>query len=223
MSSLSEFSVSTARPLPVVVLADASGSMAQNDKIASLNEAVREMIASFAEMDEARVEIHVAVIAFGGAGARIHLPLQVAHEARWEPLVAEGKTPLGQAIALATTMIEDRALLPRRSYCPTIVLVSDGIPTDEWREPLQALKAAARGGRAHRVAMAIGADAQAQVLEGFVDGASDRNFIFRAADARDIRRFFRWVTLSTQQQSRGPNPNQHSGWEPALAIEELDY
>jgi uncharacterized protein YegL len=223
MTTLGEFSVSTARPLPVIVLADASGSMSQHDKIAALNEAVREMIASFAEMDEARVEIHVAVIAFGGRGARLHLPLQPAHLARWEPLEAEGKTPMGQAITLATSLLEDRALLPRRAYCPTIVLVSDGIPTDEWREPLEALKVASRGGKAHRVAMAIGVDAQAQVLESFVDGAGDRNFIYRAADARDIRRFFRWVTLSTQQQSRGPNPNQPSGWEPALAIEELDF
>ena len=75
MSKLKEFTASSARPLPVIVLADVSGSMSANGKIDALNDAVSEMIATFAEEDDTRAEIHVSVIAFGGGGASIHKPL----------------------------------------------------------------------------------------------------------------------------------------------------
>jgi len=95
MSKLKEFTMSSARPLPVIVLADVSGSMSANGKIDALNDAVSEMIATFAEEDDARAEIHVSVIAFGGGGASIHKPLRPARETRWEPMAASGRTPMG--------------------------------------------------------------------------------------------------------------------------------
>src|SRR5438876_10944541 len=61
MSKLKEFTVSSARPLPVILLADVSGSMAADGKIDALNAAVAEMLAAFAEEDDGRAEIHVAV------------------------------------------------------------------------------------------------------------------------------------------------------------------
>ena len=80
MSQLNEFVMPTARPLPVILLADVSGSMAANGKIQALNDAVAEMIATFAEEDDSRAEIHVAVITFGLDGARLYKPLQPAGE-----------------------------------------------------------------------------------------------------------------------------------------------
>ena len=65
MNKLKEFTVSTARPLPVILLADISGSMDEQGKIQSLNQAVREMIESFRDEDDLRAEIHLAVITFG--------------------------------------------------------------------------------------------------------------------------------------------------------------
>ncbi|MFL5346088.1 MAG: hypothetical protein ACJ8AT_14970 [Hyalangium sp.] len=44
---------------------------------------------------------------------------------------AEGRTLMGAAFELARELIEDRTRLPARAYRPTLVLVSDGIPTDE--------------------------------------------------------------------------------------------
>ncbi|NCC35980.1 MAG: tellurite resistance protein TerY, partial [Chloroflexia bacterium] len=77
MSKLAEFTISAARPLPVILLADVSGSMAADGKIDALNVAVTEMIAAFAQEDSAQAEIHVAVIAFG-AEARMHQGLAAA-------------------------------------------------------------------------------------------------------------------------------------------------
>ena len=46
MTTLSDFTIATPRPLPVIVLADISGSMSENGKIDSLNQALEEMIKS---------------------------------------------------------------------------------------------------------------------------------------------------------------------------------
>jgi uncharacterized protein YegL len=108
MSNLKEFSLSTARPLPVVLLADVSGSMAENGKIDTLNEAVAEMLTTFAAEDSARAEIQVAVITFGKGGARLHQPLLPASRMVWERMNADGRTPLGEALELARELLEDK-------------------------------------------------------------------------------------------------------------------
>src|SRR4051812_9067631 len=52
MSKLKEFTVSSARPLPVIVVADVSGSMGTDGKIEALNAAVAEMLSAFAEEED---------------------------------------------------------------------------------------------------------------------------------------------------------------------------
>ena len=66
MSKLKDFSIATARMMPVIILADVSGSMTAYGKLAALNRAIAEMIAIFASEQDARALIHVAVITFGG-------------------------------------------------------------------------------------------------------------------------------------------------------------
>ena len=205
MSKLKEFTVSTARPLPVIVLADVSGSMSANGKIDALNDAVSEMIANFAEEDDSRAEIHVGVIAFGGAGASLHKHLRPAGETQWESMQASGRTPMGEAFALVRSMIEDRNTIPSRAYRPTVVLVSDGVPTDDWRGPLKQLLESERASKATRFAMAIGADADHETLTAFL--ANDEGRVFEAHEAREIKNFFRWVTMSVTTRSRSANPN----------------
>ena len=47
--AMHDFVAATARPLPVIILADISGSMAGDGKIENLNMAIKTMIASFAK------------------------------------------------------------------------------------------------------------------------------------------------------------------------------
>jgi len=74
MSSLKKFAVATPRPLPVIVLADTSGSMGENGKIGALNAAMKDMVSTFAKESRLRAEIQVGLITFGGK-AQVHLPL----------------------------------------------------------------------------------------------------------------------------------------------------
>ena len=71
MSKFKDFTISTPRPLPVIVLADISGSMSVDGKIDVLNSSIEAMARDFASQDDRRGEIQVAVIAFGGDSARL--------------------------------------------------------------------------------------------------------------------------------------------------------
>jgi uncharacterized protein YegL len=220
MSKLKEFTMSSARPLPVIVLADVSGSMSANGKVGALNDAVSEMIATFAEEEETRAEIHVSVIAFGSGGASLHKPLRPARETRWEPMSASGRTPMGEAFEMARAMLEDRETIPSRAYRPTLVLVSDGVPTDDWRTPLATLLTSERASKATRFAMGIGADADHETLTAFI--AKDEVRVFEAHEAREIKNFFRWVTMSVTTRSRSANPNSVVMVQP-IDLDQFDF
>ncbi|MCB9609594.1 MAG: VWA domain-containing protein [Polyangiaceae bacterium] len=204
MTKLKEFTTQAARPLPVILLADVSGSMGADGKIQALNHAVREMIETFQDESDLRAEIHVSVITFGGE-ARVHLPLAPAQGTTWSDLGPTGGTPMGAAFSLASQMVEDKEAVPSRAYRPTIVLVSDGQPTDQWKEPLEALLSGERGGKAFRMALAIGADADNVALNAFLADPEGR--VYRADEARQIRQFFQLVTMSVSARSRAANPN----------------
>jgi len=213
MSKLKDFSIATARMMPVIILADISGSMSAYGKLASLNRAIAEMITIFADEQDARADIHVAVITFGGDGANLHQPLQPASQIQWIDMEAKGPTPMGAAFELATRLLEDKTIIPSRSYHPNLVLISDGQPTDErgrisdnWKQPLQQLLNSERASKVLRFAMGIGPDADEETLKAFLIGQHPEIPVFRA-DETKIQKFFRWITVTVTSRSRSVNPN----------------
>lgn len=206
MSKLKDFSIATARMMPVIILADVSGSMTVNGKLAAMNRAIAEMIKIFASEQDARAEIHVAVITFGGDGANFHQTLQPASQIQWTDMQAKGPTPMGAAFELATQFLENKTEIPSRSYHPNLILISDGQPTDKWKEPLQQLLNSDRASKALRFAMGIGPDADEETLKAFLIGQHPEIPVFRA-DETQIQKFFRWVTVTVSSRSRSVNPN----------------
>jgi len=207
VTKLKAFAAPQPRPLPVIVLADVSGSMSENGKIEVLNDALKSMIISFAKESRLRAEIQVGLITFGGEFAKEHLPLVAANRIEGvEAFKATGRTPMGNAFELARQLLEDKEKIPSRAYRPVLVLVSDGAPTDDWEAPLAALKGSERAQKASRFAMAIGADADRVMLGQFVN---DRETpVFEADGARDIMKFFKAVTMSVVARSASVSPDQ---------------
>lgn len=204
--ALKEFAVKSARPLPVVILADTSGSMGVLGKIEALNQSIRDMVKSFAAESRLRAEIQLGVVTFGGV-AKAHLPLTPAHQIQGiQEFVADGMTPLGEALTIARELIEDHELIPSRAYRPILVLLSDGYPNDDWEEPFQALLASERAQKATRIALAIGTDADEAMLEQF--GNDPEAPLFHADNAAEIVRFFRAVTMSVVSHSRSTDPSR---------------
>jgi uncharacterized protein YegL len=203
----SGFTTSKAKPLPVVLLLDTSGSM-YGDKINSLNDAVRKMLATFRKEESQASEFLVSIITFGGTAALFRSPAP-ASELAYTDLYADGRTPLGAAIDMAKDLIEDREETPSRAYRPLIVLVSDGVPTDEWESKLDHFVQDGRSAKCDRMVLGIGKEAYAgpgrATLQRFIAGTGHQ--VFEAEDAGEIHNFFKFVTMSVVSRGLSQNPN----------------
>ena len=197
------FTVAKAKPLPVVLLLDVSSSMG-GESIKKLNIAVKEMISDFASAEKNEVEILVSIITFG-AKVLLHTAYTSAKDIEWQDLTVSGSTPMGTAFSMAKAMIEDKETTPSRAYRPTIVLVSDGEPTDSWQQPLRALVNDGRSNKCDRMAMAIGGAASNTVLNEFISGTENK--VFTAQDASQIQEFFKFVTMSVTTRTNSQNAN----------------
>ena len=80
----SKFTAPKAKPLPVILLLDVSGSM-RGDKIRNLNDAVRDMLDTFSDTENGEIEIQVAIITFG-AQIKLHQPLASSSTIQWQNL-----------------------------------------------------------------------------------------------------------------------------------------
>ncbi len=151
---LKDVVIKEARPLPVLLLVDNSGSMA-NEKINTVNVALKEMLAEFSAIKNAKGKISIGIISFGNT-VEVVQPIEKIENVTVPEFKASGKTWMGQAIDMAVDMLEDRNQVPERAYTPTIILLSDGLPSDcpgkmdaknydfaQW-EPLQKLHSSER-------------------------------------------------------------------------------
>ena len=220
MSQLKSFTFASARPLPVILLLDTSGSM-KGGKIDSLNLAASDMIKKFAKEDDSEVEIQVAIITFGGEDAKLHQDLVPASKCEWHNLIPFGKTPMGAAFDMARELIENRDKIPKRDYIPTIILLSDGIPTDgeRWKSALSGLLQSPRAAKAARYAISIGGDTNFEVLNAFLEGTGEK---VRIQQPDKIGTFFNMVTMSVTSRSRSQNPND-TQIKPPSFDEDADY
>jgi len=88
----------------------------------------------------------VSIIVFGDR-AILHLPPTSASSVEWSDMTADSCTAIGAAFSLAKGLIEDKTVIPSRAFRPTVVLVSDGRPTDDWKQPLEFLIAEGRSSK----------------------------------------------------------------------------
>jgi uncharacterized protein YegL len=199
----SKFTAPKAKPLPVILLLDVSGSMS-GEKIRNLNAAVRDMLEDFSDTENSEIEIHVAMTTFG-AEVRLHQALTSASAIQWQDLSADGMTPMGTALQMVKAMIEDKDTVPSRAYRPVIVLVSDGEPTDKWEKPLSQFISDGRSAKCDRMAMAIGAGADESVLRKFL-GDSPHPLLY-AENAKQLRAAFKYITMSVTIRTKSQTPN----------------
>lgn len=182
-----------ARPLHFFVLADCSGSMAADGKMAALNNAIRETLPHLVDVADQNphAEVLVRIIRFA-TGAEWHLEAPTpVRQLRWHDLQSGGYTDLGAAFdllipQLRTPPMEERAL------APAVLLVSDGMPTDEYHAALARLLDEPMGAKAVRMAVGIGRDADLSVLEQFC--ASEEHGPVTANNPEQLVRMIRWAS-----------------------------
>lgn len=204
-----DFTPARARMLPVIILADTSGSM-HGEKIDSLNRAMSEMIESFTQNDSVQAEINVAIISFGGS-AKLVQDLTPVDEITIPIFTAGGGTPLGGAIRLATDLIEDRERLPKNAYRPVIVLLTDGIPTDDANSAISKFVSEGRSRSCDRWSIGIGEgyahEKSKALLEKFLSHSEDK-FVMNVQKANELVDFFAIFSTMLETRTKSKDPNE---------------
>lgn len=213
---LKDVVIKEARPLPVLLLVDNSGSMA-NEKINTVNVALKEMLAEFSSIKNAKGKVSVGIITFGNK-VEVIQPIDKIENVDVPIFQATGKTWMGEAIDKAIDMLEDKNQVPERAYTPTIILISDGLPSDcpgkmdllnydfsQW-EPLQRLHSSERLMNCPKLALGIGEGTNYKMLNAFINNPNIP--VIKANDLATITKFFKWVTYSISKRSVSSNPNE---------------
>jgi len=117
---LSKYTVPAARPLPVILLLDGTGSI-YGEKIASLNSAENEMIESFKLLSAKEVDINLGIITFG---SNVDTPVQLQSVKNIEQihLEANGGTPMGTALKMAKIWWKIKSLSHRKDIDQLLLL-----------------------------------------------------------------------------------------------------
>lgn len=220
MSLISNFIKKEDRALPVFILVDVSGSM-QGQKIGAVNVALKEMINCFKKIENPKGVIELCILAFGDNKVDVIKPLGRITDNDVFDLGANGSTPMGKCFETVADLIEDYNVVSSRAFTPTIVLISDGNPTDfngyhdgmtveeimNWSSLIK-LNSGNRSAKATRLAMGIGGDQDYNILKAFIN--NDTIPVIKATDTDTISKFFDWVTMSISVRSVSSNPNQTS-------------
>ena len=191
------------RPLHFIWMADCSGSMDVDGKIQSLNTAIKEAIPNMQTVadENPNAQVLVRAIRFS-SGAQWHVsqPTEVA-DFRWEDLKAEGVTDMGKALS----MVAEQLRIPpmtERALPPVLVLISDGQPTDDYASGLKALMDEPWGRKAVRIAIAIGEDADTEVLQKFIGNPELKPL--QANNPEALVKYIKWVSTAVLKSASAP-------------------
>ncbi|HTS29255.1 MAG TPA: VWA domain-containing protein [Bryobacteraceae bacterium] len=197
------------RPLHFIWILDCSGSMKANGKIQALNTAIREAIPALqqAARDNPEAQVLVRALRFSrGAQWHIAVPTPV-DELKWEDVTADAHTDMGKALAMVAEEMKVPPMKPR-SLPPVLVLISDGQPTDDFSVGLKKLMDQPWGRAAVRLAIAIGQDADLDVLQRFIGMSPEERAPLQADNAEMLVENIRWAsTVGVSGGSKlGPQP-----------------
>ncbi|MCL6557469.1 MAG: VWA domain-containing protein [Firmicutes bacterium] len=190
------------RPLHFIWIVDCSGSMNINGKIQELNFAIKEALPHMKKIAEENpfAQVFVRAITFS-SGAQWHIPVTPLEEFSWVDLSADGVTDLGRAL----TMVADELKIPpmtERALPPVLVLVSDGQPTDDYASGLKTLMDQPWGKKAVRIAIAIGQDADYEVLQKFIGNPEVKPL--QANNPETLVKYIRWVSTAVLKAASAP-------------------
>jgi len=173
------------------------------DKIQALNFAIRDAIPHMQKVadENPNAQVLVRALAFA-SGAQWHIsqPTPVA-DFKWNDLTAGGVTDIGRALS---TVAEQLKIPPMtdRALPPVLVLISDGQPTDDFDSGLKTLMDTGWGKKAVRIAIAIGDDADKDVLQKFIGNNEVQPL--QANNPEALVKYIKWVSTAVLQSASSP-------------------
>lgn len=187
------------RTMTLFFVIDKSGSMFGN-KIGAVNDAIVNVLPMLDEISATNpdAEIKVAALEFSSGCNWLYDEPKLASEFRWQDVKADGLTSFGEACKELNAKLSRNGFMQAASgsYAPAIILLSDGGPTDEYVSGLEKLKANNWFKSAIKVAIAIGDDADNNVLTEFT-GTPEAVFTVHNIDA--LKQIIRIVAVTSSQ------------------------
>lgn len=191
-----EFTAQPKRILPLILLTDTSSSM--GEWMEELNTAIRDMLGALKEQESLKVEIHMSFVTFGNGGAKLHTSLTPISNIEFNDFTEGGITPLGGALRIAKDMVENREIIPSKSYAPIILLLSDGAPNDNgWENEIHRFINNGRSKKCMRMSLGIGRNYDYDVLKSF----SSNGEVYEAKDSTNIIDFFKFMTMTIKEKT----------------------
>jgi len=194
-------------------IVDTSGSM-EGSKIGSVNTSIREVLPEIQDMsdDNNDAEIKIAALEFSSGAKWITAngPVE-AGQFHWNDLDAAGTTDLGAACRALNEKLSTKAFMKEAtgSYAPALFLITDGDPTDDWQKGLDLLWQNNWFKNGIRVALAIGEDANKDVLVAFT---GSKETVLEAHNSKMLMKIISFVSVRASQvaskSSNAVDPSQ---------------
>lgn len=185
------------RQMVLFFVIDTSGSM-QGSKIGAVNTAIREVLPELKDAGGSDIDLKVACLTFS-SGCQWMYPTPIASESfQWNQVEADGVTDLGEACRELSEKLSKNEFLkaPSGSVAPAIFLMSDGEPTDDFESGLAQLKQNNWFKYAIKVAVAIGDDANKDVLAKFTGNIES---VITVHTPEALKKWIRKVSITSSQ------------------------
>lgn len=187
------------RTMTLFFLIDTSGSMSGN-KIGAVNDAIVNVLPMLEDISSSNpdAEIKVAALEFSNGTKWLYNEPKSVEDFKWIDVQAGGLTSLGEACLELNSKLSRSGYMKSASgsYAPAIILLSDGGPTDNFDGGLQSLQGNNWFKNAIRIAIAIGDDADLDVLARFT-GNSEAVIKVQNIDA--LKQIIRIVAVTSSQ------------------------
>ena len=186
---------------PVMLLLDTSGSMS-GTPIEELRDGLKQFLRETSDDETASMSVELEIITFGGGVgiAAPFAPVNVINDNR-PTLDANGNTPLGEALTLASNELRERRRLYKNkgisSYKPWVILMTDGEPNDDWEEPARAMRSLGEQRKLQYIGIGIGEEADFDTLRGILPEHPGPVKLKGLC----FREFFSWLTDSLKSVS----------------------
>lgn len=188
------------RKMTLFFLIDTSGSML-GSKIGSVNDAIENVLPIIGEISDENpdAEINVAALEFSTGTRWLYDEPKDAKEFIWQQVEAEGLTSLGEACEELNKKLSRTGGFmssPSGCYAPAIILLSDGGPTDNFEKGLKLLQGNSWFKNAIKIAIAIGDDADKEVLRQFTDA---QEAVITVHNIEALKTMIRIIAITSSQ------------------------
>ncbi len=190
-----------------LLLLDTSGSMS-GAPLDALNAGLRTFQADLQEDGLARQRVEIAIITFGGVVTTVQEFIS-AREFTAPYLSAHGGTPMGEAILNGIQLVKNRKQTYKDNgvpyYQPWVFMITDGGPTDEWKQAAELVHRESAAKSLTFFAVAVN-QANIDTLKTITDRVIK-------LDGINFRELFLWLS-SSQKRVSGSKPGEQTALPP---------